>query len=1635
MATQKDINKIQLNIMTKEQYDSATISDNEFYMITDIGTVECTQGSATGSATQPIYINSDGVATPTSYSLAKSVPVDAVFTDTTYSNFTGASSSSAGTAGLVMAPSAGDQDKYLKGNGSWSAITISSGDVVAALGYTPYDSSNPSGYTANVGTVTSVNNVQPVNGNVTLSIPPEQVQADWDEANANSKAFIKNKPYIPSGVVVDQNYDPTSTDAQSGTAVAEAVVDLADKSLSNLNTTGENRLYALKGYGTKGEPITDEKLMNQVREGMSSTFGRDKFTIVGNATLTDGGGSYYSANTGYIRPNETFDIWNKSWTLEIECIPWSTPPTTELGQLVKVVQSTNEIIIATATVPVVGSQVVIYGTDVDGSYTVSSVSESSGIVTVVTSDTISEDWNGAPVVTSSDTILGVLVTATVNSKTFVVAGINTPSVGSSITISGTPSDDGTYTVSSATTNTSTFRTTIVVEETIPAGYNIANVGSANIKPNYYNPYAPVTAPIIYESDSTFGINITSNSIDSFGAFNFGRLDVQRFYRDNPYAIFPYPLGVKQALFIKVEHDHKAQTTKGTLFVNGRELISNTRDTSSDTAPLTPYSPVFGAKPSTSYVNWGWICLNKFRIKTKENGLIFTGAKTGEDIINTGYNEKVFGTLHYEDGIYSNFSNNNYLSVADSQYIDFTKPWVMRARLTNLASLESAATSSDQYISLFQPGGNGWGITYSTSGFMFRQFNYNGSWTITDRLHSTDFPQIYCEWVYDGAKYLFKYRANEQDYWQEVPVAINMQTSGLYANTTPSSNGALIIGKSNLMPIGLGFDINAFEFVVGDKLIFKKSFKIPYTESSIGDKIVDGFYKDRVQAKYYLDGEADYFVLEDNSTVNFSLSPQCTLSKDYVLTGTSWSPMYSAQSFKDINFEDSKEWEVHTRVYIGTDLNVKGFINLRQGGNSNTSLVLLSSRLRFTISEYQIFSVALTSSVVSAEKSYDVIFGQREDLSAFLKWKEAGETEYNEVVDTTNPKCMARIFNWAQFGIGLAYAGAQGGVGTGNIDLARTKIYLDKKLAYECVTPPHVTLPMGGLYEMTENKIEEETKYIQSMNLLSPVEPVYDEPFVYDSLLKDMKSTFDKSKFYIESSLIVTDNGWVSNFRNRVSAYATTKDFKQNLGSAKTWEIELYTTLSSNIANAYNSLLAGNVLTNNPSNPSPTMGIFFALANDGKFRLYLSSDGTSWDIANDVRSNLVNNTYVGTLMGFKFEFTGTQYIVSRKLMGSDVWEPQIVINSTARIYSTNSSYLLGKQTTTSDYSWSGGAIDLSSFTVRENGKVVFTGCKTLTDTIYSDDTYTVTGTLTSTDNVYSGFSSSDYITLADVMDFNFDWTIRGKVTPKYVSGSDTQYIFVANGSSNLTNGLYLTWDANKENYTVTLAVNAASTLATPALALTDYPELYFEIDYTKASKIYTVKYRASIEDEWLTETTTAISNIMQSDSNIVIGYATDCAFEGDFDMNEFRVYSQGATVFCPTLTIPYIPTSDGKKLVDSYYEDRVYEVYEKYGSAPYTIIDQVKECYELPKGSIYGSFGIRTLKDSYRQGANYYEVYSDGTIEQGGACESGVDVVFAKPFINATDYTLTVPYTAKTATGFTPAQTGEFIAKGQGYRND
>lgn len=80
--------------------------------------------------TIPVSSPNDGVLTITqngvtiqTFSADQATNVTAALTDTTYSDFTGATSSTAGAAGLVPAPSAGDEGKALHGDGTWKDTT------------------------------------------------------------------------------------------------------------------------------------------------------------------------------------------------------------------------------------------------------------------------------------------------------------------------------------------------------------------------------------------------------------------------------------------------------------------------------------------------------------------------------------------------------------------------------------------------------------------------------------------------------------------------------------------------------------------------------------------------------------------------------------------------------------------------------------------------------------------------------------------------------------------------------------------------------------------------------------------------------------------------------------------------------------------------------------------------------------------------------------------------------------------------------------------------------------------------------------------------------------------------------------------------------------------------------------------------------------------------------------------------------------------------------------------------------------------------------------------------------------------------------------------------------------------------
>lgn len=91
----------------------------------------------TGANNKVPKFNSEGKLTSSGFELNKTVPSDAIFTDTTYTTMTGATNNANGTSGLVPAPNTDAINSVLTGNGTWkipsSLISILGGTQIPVI--------------------------------------------------------------------------------------------------------------------------------------------------------------------------------------------------------------------------------------------------------------------------------------------------------------------------------------------------------------------------------------------------------------------------------------------------------------------------------------------------------------------------------------------------------------------------------------------------------------------------------------------------------------------------------------------------------------------------------------------------------------------------------------------------------------------------------------------------------------------------------------------------------------------------------------------------------------------------------------------------------------------------------------------------------------------------------------------------------------------------------------------------------------------------------------------------------------------------------------------------------------------------------------------------------------------------------------------------------------------------------------------------------------------------------------------------------------------------------------------------------------------------------------------------------------
>lgn len=220
-----------------------------------------------------------------------------------------------------------------------------------------------------------------------------------------------------------------------------------------------------------------------------------------------------------------------------------------------------------------------------------------------------------------------------------------------------------------------------------------------------------------------------------------------------------------------------------------------------------------------------------------------------------------------------------------------------------------------------------------------------------------------------------------------------------------------------------------------------------------------------------------------------------------------------------------------------------------------------------------------------------------------------------------------------------------------------------------------------------------------------------------------------------------------------------------------WEIVIKATTPSSFTKR--SWLTGG---GNPSGKDYDF-VSIGLESDGRPIIYITSNGTSWNVANAVLSSnylSTNTTYL-----FKCAFTGTQYVYSTSQDDGITWIDQVVVNSTAIIFVPATPQAIGTTmyTANAPQFWS-GTIDLSQSYIKINDELWWKGSTSETKPDYKkikDTTehgvyfcpgktncltnvphnvdleiaplnVTVVGSPTINNGVVSGFSSSNYLIL-------------------------------------------------------------------------------------------------------------------------------------------------------------------------------------------------------------------------------------------------------------------------------------------------
>ena len=218
-------------------------------------------------------------------------------------------------------------------------------------------------------------------------------------------------------------------------------------------------------------------------------------------------------------------------------------------------------------------------------------------------------------------------------------------------------------------------------------------------------------------------------------------------------------------------------------------------------------------------------------------------------------------------------------------------------------------------------------------------------------------------------------------------------------------------------------------------------------------------------------------------------------------------------------------------------------------------------------------------------------------------------------------------------------------------------------------------------------------------------------------------------------------------------------------------------------------------------------------------------------------------------------------------------------------------------------------------------------------------------------------------------------------------------------------------------------------ATSKLTITDLDttqQMYLRL--VKEDSSFIVKYSYDFE-EWFEEELEKEYDLNQIHFISIgsIGRRLNPMY-GEIDMNLVNIYVNDTLYLFPSLNIPFTYTEDGTKIVDCKYFYYTSNAIDAYNTANYFILDEKRQQFKLPYDSIYGH--NRTLKH-WRKGAESYEYDTNLECIQTGQATNGTAVVLKKPYADD-NYYVSVACSSKDRFGFTPSEDSIYYTKGRIY---